>query len=107
LESDGLKKARNKATKCLQLAKEINNNTWTVNALVLLVSIEFQLDDKPKCCTILHKALEIVNKHQVPGVVMFLDKVSRYMNKIIIVTNANYNCLTLLIPQKHLNIKSG
>jgi len=104
LESDNLKKARNKATKCLQLAKEINNNTWTVNALILLVSIEFQLDDKPKCCTILYKALEIANMLQVPGVIIFLDKVSKCMH-IIIVTNTNYNFLTLLIPQKTLKHK--
>ncbi|XP_060855897.1 uncharacterized protein LOC132933649 [Metopolophium dirhodum] len=77
LGSEDLKKARNKATKCLQLAKEINNNTWAVNALILLVSIEFQLDNKPKCCTILYKALVIANKLQVPGVIMFLEKVAK------------------------------
>lgn len=86
---DELKKARNKATKCLQLAKEINNHTWIVNALILLVSIEFQLDNKPKCCNILYKAIEIANKLQVPGVIMFLDKVSKCIHIIIILNNTN------------------
>ncbi|XP_022171592.1 tetratricopeptide repeat protein 25-like [Myzus persicae] len=77
LDLGDLKKARNKTTKCLQLAKEINNHTWTVNALILLVSIEFQLDNKPKCCNILYKAIEIANNLQVPGVIVFLDKVAK------------------------------
>ncbi|XP_025196861.1 uncharacterized protein LOC112595768 [Melanaphis sacchari] len=79
-----LKNARNKATICLQLAKEINNHTWIVNALILLVSIEFQLDNKPKCCHVLYKAIAIAYKLQVPGVLMFLEKVA----KMIFETNA-------------------
>jgi len=77
LGSDDIKKARNKATKCLKLAEEINNHTWIMNALILLVSIEFQLDNKSKCCIILHKAIEIANNLQVPGVIIFLDKVCK------------------------------
>ncbi|CAH1731009.1 unnamed protein product [Aphis gossypii] len=81
---DNLKNARNKATRCLQLAKEIKNQTWIVNALILLVSIEFQLDNKPKCCHILYKAIAIAYKLQVPGVLIFLEKVA----KMIFETNA-------------------
>ncbi|XP_060844682.1 uncharacterized protein LOC132924406 [Rhopalosiphum padi] len=84
LGNGNLKNARNKATICLQLAKEINNHTWTVNALILLVSIEFQLDNKPKCCHILYKAIAIAYTLYVPGVLMFLEKVA----KMIFETNA-------------------
>lgn len=87
---DNLKNARNKATRCLQLAKEIKNQTWIVNALIFLVSIEFQLDNKPKCCHILYKAIAIAYKLQVPGVLIFLEKVSN-IKIIIIVDSCNTN----------------
>lgn len=76
LGSNNLKKARNEATKCLRLAKENNNYTWIANALILIISIEFQLDNKQKCCNILYKAITITYKLQIPGVIIFLEKVT-------------------------------
>lgn len=76
LGSDYFIDARKEAANCLQLANEINSHTWIANTLILSASIEFQLDNKPKCNRMLNMAVEIANTLQVPGVSFFLKEVN-------------------------------
>lgn len=76
LGSDYFIDARKEAANCLQLANEINSHTWIANTLILSASIEFQLDNKPKCNSMLNMAIEIAYTLQVPGVLSFLNNVN-------------------------------
>lgn len=73
---DNFKKARIKATDGLKLAVEISNYTWAISSLILLGSIEFQLNQKVHCSTSFNKAIFIAQKLQEPGVITFLKKVN-------------------------------
>lgn len=69
-------KARNISAECFQYAHEINSHTWIINILIISGIIEYRLDNTSKCCKMINKAIEISHKLKVPGVIMFLQKVS-------------------------------
>lgn len=71
-----LKKAKLNALSGLKLAEEAQCQAWIGNLLIIIASIDFQMNNKTKCCNELKRAIEIACAIDIPEVKMFLKTVN-------------------------------